>query len=603
MFKNVYILLTAILFLVISNLKAAKEVTAASSFQPSTLAVDTPGLLNITIEGVQGNIIPSIPSVEGLTFQYLGTQNSIHSNNGKISISHVFSFTVVGQKIGEFTLPSFDIEIDGKKYPVASSKLTVTDKIADNPKEDLAISLDLHVENKQVYLGQMVPLTVTLSLPLNIGVQSGPLQHVSNDYFNFSNFRKQTNIKSLVNGVPKHVYSVLTYVTPIKTGEKELQYTIDLLIQRPRSNRRSRSLQNLVDPFDSHLDAWLDNLMGSAEQIEVLSSPLNLSIVPLPQNNKPNDFTGAIGQFTLENFSLTPTESAVGDPMTLKMEIKGSGNFDRISPPTLPNTSDWKTYPPKSGFKPNEEENNFSGIKTFEYVIIPQSEFITKSPEISFNYFDPELNQYKVITPETIPLKITPSTVPTSTFPSQTLIKQSTASPNTLNQPQLLPIKLEITHSIKSLTPLIAKKLFILYALLIVVVISMSFFIYKKMTSKMKNDKLYIKEINTQKAIHNNLQKVRKAYAKEDSIAFYEGATAVTLEMVSLQHSKTAHALTLHDVIEYFNEKGLSEDHLTFLKHLFHTADMLKFSGTVINHKLTPETLQKFEFLHHELEK
>ena len=52
---------------------------------------------------------------------------------------------------------------------------------------------------------------------------------------------------------------------------------------------------------------------------------------PLPvERSRPPDFSGAVGQFkfTAEG---NPNRVKIGDPVTMKMKVTGSGNFDRMS--------------------------------------------------------------------------------------------------------------------------------------------------------------------------------------------------------------------------------------------------------------------------------
>lgn len=597
MFKTFYISL--ILFLATSfHLHAANNITASASFQPSTLPLDQQGLLNIVIEGVQGNIVPELPNVEGLSFKYFGTQQSINAFNSKVSISHVYSFTVAAQKTGEFLLPPFNIEIDGKKYPVTPAKLTVTEK-SETTENKPSITLETIVKNTHVYIGQLIPIDLILSVPNNIRIFNNiNLEATETDFFSSSAIAPNT--KPNLTNTQQQVFPFKLYITPLKPGDKTLQYKMALAIQKPRSAKRNRPMNNLLDPFDPQFDSLFNSLIGAAEEVEITSPPLILSISPLPQTNKPENFTGAIGQFTLESFSVTPQEAQAGDPLTLKLEIKGQGNFERISAPTLPDDANWKTYSPKSTFTPTDKFG-YEGTKTFEYVIIPQFDTITQSPNITFNFFDPLLGRYMELTPEPLSLKITPP--PLSTFSPSTSLKESNNIQSSTSEPQLLPIKLEITRSVKSLIPLIAKKWFIINSLALTLALVLPLVLYKRVILKQKSNGTYIKELNTQKAIRSNLQKVRKAYAKQDSLSFYEAATIVILELVSRDHPKSPPALTAHDVTEYLSEKNLSEDYLTFTQNLFHKADMLKFSGDTNHHPIEPESLKKLEAFIQELEK
>ena len=61
---------------------------------------------------------------------------------------------------------------------------------------------------------------------------------------------------------------------------------------------------------------------AEAKPVEVRADAAQLTVLPLPEQGKPADFTGAVGTF---DFTLTakPTELDAGDPITLRMEITG----------------------------------------------------------------------------------------------------------------------------------------------------------------------------------------------------------------------------------------------------------------------------------------
>lgn len=574
------------LFAIPFALKAENSITANSSFQPATLSINKQGLLNITIEGVQGNILPIIPEVEGLTINYFGTQQYFTNLNGSLSMAHVFSFSVVAQKTGDFFLPSFNIEIDGKKYPVTPSKLTV---IEGESNINSSISFKFQLQNSRIYLGQFVPIEFTLSASKDIkfipNVNITPLQ---SDFFKGSSLSTK---QAVITNTSEQAYSFSTLIIPTKAGEKILQYKIHLAIQKPRSSKRKSN--SLLDQFD-----YLDDLFPTAEEVELLSNSLNLSILPLPIENKPTDFTGAIGQFNVENLSINSQDAQVGDPLTLKLEITGKGNFDRITAPTLSADANWKTYPPKATFTP-KDSFGYEGSKTFEYIIIPQFEEISQSPTITFNFFDPERAQYMELTPNPLPLNITQ---PLYNLPSATSHKELNLSQSSLS-PSLLPIKLQITHTAKSLNPLITQRNYILYSLSFAFGIALLFTLYNKVLLNKKNNSIYKKETNLQKSIRLNLQKAKKAYGHQEASNFYKAATTVILELISRQYPKPHHSLTIEDLNEYFASINLPETDLSFINTLFHTADIIKFSGSTINQTIPKEIFNKFETFIQKLEK
>jgi hypothetical protein len=76
------------------------------------------------------------------------------------------------------------------------------------------------------------------------------------------------------------------------------------------------------------------------------------SVLPLPSANRPVDFSGALGQFTIAA-EASPDHVTAGDPITLRLTVTGEGNFDRESSGLLINSPD---NADRADFAPNRLE-------------------------------------------------------------------------------------------------------------------------------------------------------------------------------------------------------------------------------------------------------
>ena len=79
--------------------------------------------------------------------------------------------------------------------------------------------------------------------------------------------------------------------------------------------------------------------------MERSTEPVKLVIKPLPVIDRPDDFTGAVGKYTMDVLA-KPTKVKVGDPITLTINIRGEGNIQTIGEPLLDSESmkDFKAY-------------------------------------------------------------------------------------------------------------------------------------------------------------------------------------------------------------------------------------------------------------------
>ena len=95
-------------------------------------------------------------------------------------------------------------------------------------------------------------------------------------------------------------------------------------------------------------------------------------VCPRPAKGQPADYNGAVGRFDVRA-SLAPSSGTMFAPMTLKIEVTGQGNLDRVSTPGLPSSASWKTYPPSAKLTPE-------GTKIFEQAVVPQASGRPRAP-------------------------------------------------------------------------------------------------------------------------------------------------------------------------------------------------------------------------------
>lgn len=585
----------------VSKAYAADKITVSAEFEPKELALGRRGLLNVTVSGSKNASAPIIPEIDGLVIRGLGTQQNIQVINGVASVSSTYSFSVSGQRAGEYRLPDFDWDINGQKYLVSSAtaKLRVLEQGSSGEGETgMAIDLKVNIRKDKVFVGQMIPVTVALYAPTTILGQVSVLPAIEGDDFISYGYREPLReVVESSNGAKKQVISYETYITPLKAGANSLQYKMGLVIQTPHSMSPNRASAN------NFFESIFGNLaINNIEEVEPISVPERINVSVLPIHGKPENFTGAIGEFSIETLTVTPEEGHVGDPITLKLVVKGAGNMDRISAPVLKDGENWKVYTPKSTFN-KEDAFGFRGTKIFEYIIIPQNDRITETPPITFSFFNPEKERYYELTPNPVGLRISP--VPNSVNQSNVdpLINNQNIAKTTLEGSELLPIKLGIKKSVRTLRPLMTKAFFTPLIIGMAIAVGGVLVFIKRRKLRHDQDTEYLKQVNTEKVIQENLEKVRKAYGKGDAREFYHAASTVILEIVARQHGKTAQALNVEDVESFFREKKLSEEFISFIKTILNTDDVIRFSGASDAKRLSSESLKDFESLINELEK
>ena len=107
----------------------------------------------------------------------------------------------------------------------------------------------------------------------------------------------------------------------------------------------------------------------------------------LPIGNQPADYSGIVGQLNIKS-DISGTSVKANESITLKVTVSGSGNLKLLEAPKIAFPSDFEVYDPtiNNNFKTTSEGT--SGVKSFEYVIIPRHAGNYEIPETKFSYFD-----------------------------------------------------------------------------------------------------------------------------------------------------------------------------------------------------------------------
>jgi hypothetical protein len=132
--------------------------------------------------------------------------------------------------------------------------------------------------------------------------------------------------------------------------------------------------------------------------------------MPLPEKNKPLNFSGLIGSFSLKA-SLTSLQIEAGATDTLQLEIEGAGNFTDCVLPEWHWPAGLEAFTAKEQMN-IDEENSFPA-KGKKFIAIP---FIVarpgklEIPAIELSYFDAAAASYKTLTSVPIELTVLPAT-------------------------------------------------------------------------------------------------------------------------------------------------------------------------------------------------
>lgn len=356
---------------------------------PREITLDDTTTLTLTLDGSSTFDIPKLPIPEGI--EPLGTSRQQTSFNGKVSTSLLYR--LAARRPGEYTFGPYSLEIEGHKQELPALTLRVLPARTLQNNDEAFVTLEAGVDS--VLLQQ--PLQLTLSF-----FSTDPIEHVTvldftPDGFEIGEWQEVAGREQTVNGRRYRVRRFINRLIPTRPGPLSLQPTF--LVQVAESGTLSRSPLGLF--------RGAVNLRSLRLQPQAVTLDVHLP----PTEGRPHDYQGLIGRFNLSATS-SPDRVQVGDPITLRIQLSGTGAIRQALPPAYTDTDDFRAISPRL-IEEDLQRDGLSGRKILEQVLIPKHDQITEIPAISLSFFDPELGRYETRTVGPFPLVVEPAAAST----------------------------------------------------------------------------------------------------------------------------------------------------------------------------------------------
>jgi hypothetical protein len=319
---------------------------------------------------------------------YFFSRRSVNSFfNGK---SQFITLTYTLQPItsGTYTIGPAYLQ-DGSKR-IFSNKVTITILPDENTSKGQFLFLRCETPRKKFYVGEQVPLTIRVYSRINAWSASG--ERPSANYF--SNFLYASGPYPLDENIPDTVVTWHGYKYLGKAIYREFLYPNTagkLIIPSYRFECSYRQA-----PFPTGNDV-VDDQNAVNTPVELRSEEVTLDVLSLPDKNKPADFSGDVGLYSL-NATVDRTDVKAGEAVKLNVRVGGKGNigFLQLHLPAFPDNV--QVFSPSTTDSIHTSSGGISGEKTFTITLIPGKEGKYTIPGISFSYFDVSKKEYVTLT-------------------------------------------------------------------------------------------------------------------------------------------------------------------------------------------------------------
>lgn len=505
--------------------------------------------------------------------------------NDKRSKAKIYTYVLEAAAPGEYLIDSVILKTKSHKYTTPPVKIEVLPPKALPPKAlpyggsgtaarpSLAKGIPVDIGNgdiayaeltsnfEEVYVGQQLDLIFRLYYR-QIHLQDLDYTEPSSKGFLEEALGPETQYYKSVNGLRYAVKEYKKALFPLSAGE----HTI------------SPALMTLY-----HMDSSFFGFMQKKE--ELATRPLLIKVKPLPMENKPEFFTGAVGEYDVRA-SISTKVVKVGEPVTLRMRIYGKGNVKTIAFPEMKDIPGFKTYEPEVKNKIDALNNKVIGEKIWEKIFVPKWAGTHEITAPDFSFFNPYKKKYEVLKGPTFSLKVDKLSAEERTQGS--LVVGGNDSVNTASEDAVNVIRQNSDiNFIKTGQVRFVRKnrtlIFYLLFFLLPFFIFIGFVFYYRKSSRIRTDARYARKINAGRNLNKMLKEAKKAVKKEDASTFYLSADKAIRECISNKTASPSAGMTVDTIVDILREKNMDTLVISDVCELLDKCDMVKFVSAKVS--------------------
>ncbi len=416
----------------------AENIQVTSSFDKRTARVNEEIHLKIKISGAQGNVqAPRLPAFKEFDSFYTGRASHITFVNNVTTSTVEFTYVLVPKAAGTFTLSPIQVTAGGQTFQTDPIQIQVLENqggavssqqqpvppgtgsgpgpssgsMAQEPPptfrpDDDNIFVKATVDKTTVYPNEQILLTYSLYTRYDTryeGFDEEP--QVSGFWIEEFPMDREVGHETVRIDGKRYIKADIKKIALFPTEAAE--YTIHPGTLKV-SVRQEPQNSSIFDEFFN--DSFFSGGSFFARRENRLLKPPQILITakPLPEQGKPADFNGAVGNFRM-SASVDKQTVKQNEPVTMKIVIEGEGNIETLNKPPAPEIPDFKIYDSDTSSQLFKTGDVIGGRKNFEIILIPIRAGKFVIPKLSFSFFNPYSRQYQTLQTPEFPLNVEPS--------------------------------------------------------------------------------------------------------------------------------------------------------------------------------------------------
>jgi hypothetical protein len=558
----------------------SQDVQVSATVGRDSIGIHDQVQLAVTVSGKDSGDAenPRIPDMKDFTVvsgPSIGTQ--FQWINGRTSSSKTFSYILVPKKEGQFTIDPVEVRVGDKTYKTQAIQIRVTSAPPDPAPqrrnsvdpwdpfaEDVApvrqnvgdaVFMKAELDRETAYPGQQATLYYRLYTSMAIsGIQLKENPALSGFWVEDLEVEKS----------PKGTSETIN-------GREYLVYTIK---KQALFANATGKLKIPSSSFAISVESGRDifSVFDRGETIYRSTMDLTLEVKPLPAGGKPDNFSNAVGKFSLAA-SIDKNKTATGEAVALEVKLKGQGNLKTIADLPLPELPDFTIYSSKHEDKIETlEKDQIGGEKTWEYVIVPKAPGQQTIPPIVFSFFNADQNRYETASTSELILNVSGGNADAVSAPGlfdinkQGLTRQGT---------DIRFIKLSAGDFEKEDAPFY-RKAWIYLLIAFPVILNASALLYRKQQSRFTDN---MDVVRSRKARQNALKLLKTAEreGKSDARRFYDQAASAFSGYLSDKFGLSEIELTGDSLERALSMKSVPHENIEETKGCLEECDFGRF--------------------------
>jgi hypothetical protein len=339
---------------------------------------------------------PNIPDIQGLNISYLRSTDVISRIDGKTQKGKRHTYLIMPERVGVFEIGPINVSYGNIIYKSKQTEIRVISGLsrpagytADVIKEEEFrakenVFLIATPERERVYVNELFQLTVALYYK---DIQLTDIEYpvLEHEGFLMGEFTLPQASRKDVKGYNYRIITFRNNIFALRPGDLKLG--------------PAKVSCNVLTSDSTRPAGMMESGAQRKSSLQPESSVRNITVLPLPQRERPGSFKGAVGDFDLSFDAKPEGYIETGQAIVLTMELSGKGNFKMVDAPAIEESEGFIFYSPTI-----ESESDTSRV--FKQILVPKTTLVTEIPEIEFSFFNPDTEKYVTIKKGPLEIKV-----------------------------------------------------------------------------------------------------------------------------------------------------------------------------------------------------